>query len=447
MLSLSASATSAVACLLLCAGFALVPPRAGGKSGMADAAAFLLGPLLAGLLGGFSLLLVAGRFDIAAAALLVLAAIGLVRVFRTVQMPPFAAVVRLACIVTPPLVLLGAIALFSPLSSWDSRSIWFFHAKIMAHLGGLVADPVWSMPAIRFSAVMHPKLLPAAGAIAPYLTGIWNEFVPKIGLMLLAVPILVGIVALSRGRLAGVPLMLGFVLIFTDQLANGMADGYFGAFAALAALFIARAIDGQDADDGVHGILCMGICWSLKSEGALLAASIGVAALAFRLTMSWRPNLGPRHAAAAALALAPTLLWAFVIRRWGVEGGVHLNFDADLLLRAAARLDAIPLVARFLLLESELWRFAAFAAAGVVVGGMYLRCVPRGVSFVAIVAVSYTAGLTVIYLGTAADLVWMLGVSAGRTIIPAALMCVGIVYLMLDACLADPPAHQYANSS
>jgi hypothetical protein len=440
---------SAALGVLWLAGTALTPLLAPRDAAPADDATRRLAeavatPLLAGVLIAYIFLLVFGHFDQTVlmtlnAAVLGLAWLGLIGWrSRGVAWPRGRAVVALLALIVP-LVLIAVSAAFTPIEAWDARSIWFFHAKIMTTLHGLIDDPAWRAAENAFSSPMHPKLLPAVGTIVPAALGVWNEFLPKAGLIVLAVPALVSALCFSAGRCAEWFLVFLLAFGFGGYLVNGMADGYFAVYATLSALFATRFLDEDRPGDGVRAVLCFGIAASLKSEAMVLGLALAICFFAAIVLQRLGPRVRLAHGVAAILALAPMVLWAAIKLRWGIAWAAHLNFgslDAAFAERVLAHLGELPLILDWMILRTELWRYAALAAAVILAGGIYLRHVPAAALFLFGAATLYVLGVALVYTGATVDIVALLDASADRTAMAAALMLAAASFVMLDRAIA-----------
>ncbi len=436
---------SAVLVVTGLAGSALTPllcdeQEPGNRNSLRRFAESTTTPLLAGMLAAFSLLLVLNSFKKTAIALSILAAIGTVRFgWITVRQRRFSVNFRGFVAALPALVVIlgiGATALSTPLSSWDSRSIWFFHAKIIASLGGLERAPIWTASAIQFSSVIHPKLLPAIGAIFPTVFDVWNEYLPKAGLLLLAIPGFLTLLCFSSGRKLEWFLLTVFAFNLGAQLSNGMADGYFSLYGAAAILFLGRYFEEHGRSDIIRALLCLGIACSIKSEGLLLVVTTLVTSVIAAFVYKIWPKPNKRLGVAVVLSFIPIILWTVVKKSWGIADQMHLNFGADILSHIMARLSDIPYILHFLIIKAQLWRAGAFAGLTIICGTVFLRRLPPQAALPLVTGMGFLFGLVMFYIGTTADLKWLLEVSAGRTTMVVILLMVSAVYGMLD-CLIE----------
>lgn len=89
--------------------------------------------------------------------------------------------------------------LCDPLWAHDARSIWFFAAKIIYYAHGLGNASTWAFPDSYLYHFDYPKLIPIFAAQSALVAGFWNEYIPKLSLFLLFVPVLLFLYDL-RGR-------------------------------------------------------------------------------------------------------------------------------------------------------------------------------------------------------------------------------------------------------
>lgn len=341
--------------------------------------------------------------------------------------------------------------LSEPLSRWDARSIWFFHARMIWIEGGLGGSSVWTHPSIAFSHPDYPKLVPATAAQLGYLSGYWNEYMPKGALFVLLVPAVCWVFSVRRARPAFLVLVLLLLFGQYGWLSNGYMDGYLVLYAGLALVLLGRYLsEGRDADL-CAGACAMGIAASLKNEGLLFAVAMLAALLctasprdAFGLRpFAARLRRTPPAALVLLLAAAPALLWAVRTRAWGLRSDVAGDPGAAI-ARAAGRLvdgaSAQYILTHLTVEASDVW-VPALLTLVLIVGLRLLRVpVPRAACVAALAAVIYFAGLYAVYLSTPYDLGFHLPTSAGRTVAVARIALFVSVYFLLSAAMDETPS-------
>lgn len=321
---------------------------------------------------------------------------------------------------------LSIVALFTLIIEWDARSIWFFHARFI--LDG--AGPVDLLGSERpFSHPYYPKLLPLIAATIAWVSGFWNESLPKLAVpILLSVPLFY-LLGAWRGATCRI-LLLGLIyLVCGKHLWNGYVDAIL-ALTAVAALTAGnRYLDRGGRLDGYAFVAISALLPALKTEGALAFGAICLGLLArVAAAGEWRRLLQTiRQLGVPVLfALAASLGWFLEVRRHAI--GVTSMFSGDPLARLLDRFtDGQSLLEIWEAMLLREFRFVWLVAALILffVGGAVVR---RTLIPTLIAALIVIAGLTALYLMTSADLTWHLSTSANRTmVVPVLLLAVGLV--------------------
>jgi hypothetical protein len=346
------------------------------------------------------------------------------------------------------LLVLGALAffavpiLFDPVSAWDARSIWFFHAKRIFYGGGLDMAAGWTNPEYDFSHLDYPKLLPLLAAQFAYLVGFWNEYVPKAGLLMLLAPIVLGLFGAARRVGVGLAfLACAFLFGGKEMIWNGYLDAYVALYCGMSLVYFTRWLSGRAAWDLVTGIVFLGVAMDIKNEGALVAVALcaALAAVLLRERHSLRAIAPPAAAwLAALLALSGFAIWSLLKLRWQIPNDLDLGMNSvPRILSQVGDGGVRTVAAAFASQTSLVVSIAAFllmAAVGKTAGRF-----PVAAWFPAVVATLYIAGLFIVYLATTRDLVWHLSTSAPRTVLAAAYGFLAATFVILDA-LAAPAA-------
>jgi len=330
---------------------------------------------------------------------------------------------------------LGIWTLAQPVAEWDPRSIWFFHAKIIFFSGGLLADSGWALKLLAFSQPDYPKLFPVLAAQAASLFGYWNEYVPKLSLLVLQAAALGGVLALARSRLEAVLLVCGVVVFNAAAFTTGYLDVFLAVFATCAIGMLARAAAGEHEALWLPGLLACALLPALKNEGILLALITLAVTLAVapkhegRAFFNWRAAM---LVVVAAAAFLPAVLWMVLRSRWNIHA--LEAFGPDFWTRVGGRLAGGDLVS----IVQELAKQGKVLSSGFLVAltALYLRRrFPLPALACLAVASVYFAGLVLVYLGTPAPLAWHLDTSASRTGLSIqAMLYAGLVFALDRAC-------------
>jgi hypothetical protein len=175
------------------------------------------------------------------------------------------------------MVLLGLIFLIPilslPLTGWDARSIWFFHAKMIYSSGSIGLMAGWQDPVVEFSHVDYPNLVPALAAQISSVAGFWNEYLPKLALFFILIPAIVMIFNFSNKIWSF--LLIISILFFNmyGYLWNGYMDGYLALYFSLALLFLGYFLQNNQKSYLLVSLVCILFLLYLKNEGILAAIS------------------------------------------------------------------------------------------------------------------------------------------------------------------------------
>ncbi|MDB5941445.1 MAG: hypothetical protein JWQ13_1011 [Ramlibacter sp.] len=347
------------------------------------------------------------------------------------------------------LLLAAGAVLFEPLHAWDARTIWFFAAKRIFFGGGVDGAADWTLPAYGFSHADYPKLLPLVAAQFAEAWGVWNEYIPKAGLLVLLAPAALGLAGLApRFGLSLAVLAAPLLLSTRDYLWNGYLDTYLAIYGVLAMLYFARWLSSSAPLDLALGGTFVGIAVNLKNEGALLTVCIGACLVAWLVLARGGPAMLRWRTWPAGAWLALLLpwigfaAWALTRHQWQLANDLQLGTGSSL-QRVWQRLDEgqLAVIAKAILVKSDI----ANALGLLLVSGALARVlrvrIPASAWFPAAVALLYSAGLVFVYLATPNDLAWHLASSVDRTMLLATVGFLGSTYLVLEAMEGRDPVH------
>jgi hypothetical protein len=348
------------------------------------------------------------------------------------------------------LLLVAGAILFEPLHAWDARTIWFFAAKRIFFGGGVDGAADWTLPAYGFSHADYPKLLPLVAAQFAEAWGVWNEYIPKAGLLVLLAPAALGLAGLAP-RFGLSLAVLAVPLLFSSRhyLWNGYLDTQLAIYGALAMLYFARWLSSSAPLDLALGGIFLGIAVNLKNEGALLTVCIGACLLACLVLARGGPPMLRWRSWPAGTWLALLLPWigfagwALTKHQWQLANDLQLGTGSSL-DRVWQRLDQgqLAVIMKAIVTKSE----AAKALGLLLVSGMLARVlrvrIPASAWFPAAVGLLYWAGLVFVYLATPNDLAWHLATSVDRTMLLPMVGFLGSTYLVLEAMERRDPVHR-----
>jgi hypothetical protein len=339
------------------------------------------------------------------------------------------------------LVLLACyfLILDEPISRWDARSVWFFHAKMIWVANALRLSSGFGDPTIAFSSPAYPHLVPALAAQLAALKGLWNEFIPKTALLVMLVPVTAWIASLRTPRLSYLTLLL-LAVAFDGWLSNGYMDAYLILYAGLAVLFVGRHLAGGGDLNLYSGLAAAGIALGIKNEGMLFGACLAAAVVctpAGRAGIARTIRRLPRDRqlpAALVTALLPTVLWTIEKNLWAIKS--ELTGDsAAASSRIASRLAdgrTPQFVLDYLIVQSPaIWiPIALTIALAVFCRWQRIRIHP-GAVLAATTALFYFVGIYAAYLSTPISLEFHLATSATRTTAGVRMALMVAIYFML----------------
>lgn len=415
------------------------------SDGHRSQAALLSGLLVVGMLVNYVLVLGFESLRVALAVGCLLGVLGLLLGLRTFlkkrgERPfPFSRSWVWSLPLAYIVALYGVLILTHPLTHWDARSIWFFHAKIIYYQGALTETSGWSQ--LLEVHPDYPKLLQTLAAQVAYISGYWNEFLPKAALLVLLIPAAVGYFAFFKRPFSWVFLIaMAFFPTYTE-IWNGYADSYLALYAGLAILALGRWFDSRRPHDLLLGLAGLGAVSCLKNEGSLFlvctAAGFTTLGLWERMKRKARP-LGSIDWLSLTYLVVVTLaghtLWLVKKKAWGLHA--DLDFSGRHFAEAWGRLtdgESFGLIMKNLFQNQELTYALIPLAMGVIAARILRVRIPLAVWLPFSTATLYFFGIVFVYLGTPYDLSWHLNTSAGRTVLPIFVTLSVATFLVLDA--------------
>ncbi len=120
------------------------------------------------------------------------------------------------------IIIISLISLGSPVSDWDSRSIWLFNAKRIFFNFSL--EEFTSYDGSEFSHVDYPILVQTLSASLATLIGHWNEIFPKFSNIIMALPAMLIFTIIIKNNLTKLFLFILIFFIYEKRLINGDMD-------------------------------------------------------------------------------------------------------------------------------------------------------------------------------------------------------------------------------
>ena len=288
-----------------------------------------------------------------------------------------------------------------PLEDWDARSIWFFHAKRIFIDDNLYAQLDNYMP---WSHNDYPVLIPALAATFAKTLGFWNEYLPKLSLILVILPAILIHKKLFNNTYLFNIWLIGIIFIIGKFLINGYMDGILALYTSASVLFLSNIYLMKDIDKKNYALFFLVLVTLpfIKNEGFLVLILILICL--FPKIIS---NL--KLLSYFLLSIIPYLvIWKFPVMYSLITNDL---FPENISQRFVSRLfnpTDLILIAKYFFHQLGLF-FIILILFIYKNKAEYSR-----VYMVLLFIILYTLSIVLIYLITPYDLTWHLGTSAER---------------------------------
>ena len=125
-------------------------------------------------------------------------------------------------------LILSIISLGSPVSDWDSRSIWLFNSKRIFFNQSL--SEYTNYVGSEFSHLDYPILVQTLSASLAKLIGNWNEVFPKYSSIIMALPAFIIISDFLKNKIDKLIFLILIFFIYEKRLINGDMDALLGLY-------------------------------------------------------------------------------------------------------------------------------------------------------------------------------------------------------------------------
>ncbi len=314
-----------------------------------------------------------------------------------------------------------------PVSAWDARSIWFFHAKRIFYGDNLYAqlDNYGS-----FSHNYYPVLVPALAASIARGAGYWNEILPRIAVVFVILPPLLVLARLVSNKSLFNLLLAGLLLSSRSILINGYMDGILAMYFAASCVMLMHMYTAEWAKQGSNKIAPDEIVLALMSTSMLLLKNEG--SLAALLVWVCLLPLNYRRWRGFILSCLPFLffflIWKLQVSQFNV--GNDLMSDG-IFMRFSARIKSIPelaLIGKSALKQTWIYLLTMFSALVF----LYRFSMPKKLLVISCLPLVYAASVSMAYVITPNDLNWHLATSADRVYLVFNLSVLSVCGYMLN---------------
>lgn len=336
----------------------------------------------------------------------------------------------IACAV---LIIFTLITLNDPLTGWDARSIWFFHAKRI-FLGHSLYAPLDGYASWTHND--YPILVPSLAASIAATVGYWNEVLPKEAEVLALAPALFFGAHFFRSVGNFCVWLSLIILVCWGEILGGYMDSLIAVYFSLAVVIMAELYKQREENTEAIGSngskkwgLILAICllnlMLLKNEGLALSAIVFVCLLPLLF----------KDLRLLAVCLLPFIVFAAVWKLPVLRADVSTDLlqQNGLLQRALHRLSTPSDLS--LILESfktfSLWYGVALLCLTLFATVKRRQLAYLMPSIAAILA--YMVVLFSVYITTYHELVWHLSTSANRVVL-AVNLAIGtlVLYALSD---------------
>ena len=308
------------------------------------------------------------------------------------------------------IIILLIIALGTPTTAWDARSIWLLKTKIIFYDQTIMAIKVNSP---NFSNPHYPIIGPAFAATYVDIIGYWNEIFPKAGLTLMFIPPLILLNKFIYNNFFLLTIIL-ILFIVGRFLINGEMDGLISIYFVLSAMMFYKLKD--DNKSYVYYLILIFtniILTLLKIEGTILLISLVISSLSIFFKDK---KIFKNIILLSVLSFLPILIWNFFSMYGSLSGN---ELDAGFTIyNFSSRMffwENYKIIFEYLLLNEKFLISLFF-----LILSLFFFKNNKILYFVLYTTLIYIFFLFIIYLSTSLDLEWHLN-SASRVIKPIAL--------------------------
>ena len=310
------------------------------------------------------------------------------------------------------IILLLIIALGTPTTAWDARSIWLLKAKIIFYDQSFLSI---NNNSPHFSNTSYPIIAPAFAASFADMIGHWNEIFPKAAFTLMFIPPLILISRLINNNY----FLLTIILILFNlgkYLTNGELDGLISIYFVVSAIMFynLKSINKNSYIDYLILIFLNIILTLLKVEGSILLISLILGSLIIFINDK---KILRNIILISIISFIPVLIWNIFCTYNSLDvSNINNTFTVDNLSSRILFLKNYIIIFEYLLLN-EKFLFGLF----ILILSLFFFKNNKMLYFVFYTSLIYIFFLFTIYLSTSLDLEWHLN-SASRIIKPIALL-------------------------
>ena len=312
--------------------------------------------------------------------------------------------------------------LAEPLADWDARSIWFFHAKMIFSSGTIGESAGWTHASVGFSHPDYPKLVPALAGQISNIVGFWNEYLPKISILILFIPITIWIMTFAKNSLSFLFLVITIPLGFYPWIWNGYMDGLLAIYVSIALLLMGRYFHKSQKIDLISVFLILFVIINIKNEGvlasiAILFIFIIIHLISKKIDVLIYFSTTKRYFLFGLISLLPFLLWNFYKSQWGLTNDLAIGLSQTIqnIFNRLQDGSYLTILSRS---YSEMGGWLLILGLLLFASVLRNKTPDKAVFFPLLSTLIVFLGIFSVYLFTPNDLIWHLDTSISRTMLP-----------------------------
>ena len=315
-------------------------------------------------------------------------------------------------------IIIFFVCILPPLTSFDGRSIWFFHSKIIFFEKTLWTKE-WFNEEILFSQVHYPKLNAILSAYFSNLIGVWNYHFSKISLSILIFPSLIFIYKFFNSTLHGFINILVLLLFFRIDLFNGYMDSILSMYTLIALISTYKIYLKQNLNEYMITLgFSIFVILNLKDEGIVITSIISLA-LIYYFFLNYSELIKNKFFYTSFLLYTIGFAIYFGWKYFIFSNNIFLFFGEDQITKIEINWENINIILNTIFLEYKLLIYLS----SIIIINIYNFCLKKNKILNSLSILSllfsffYLTVIIFIYLISPLEISWHLHSSASRVLI------------------------------
>ena len=234
---------------------------------------------------------------------------------------------------------------YEPVYQWDARAMWYLRAKQLFYANGFSADSGQYNPRSEWNPhPEYPLLMPTLGAYISRYVGFWNNYIPKMNLLVLFIGLIIALLSARAihwvWKCAAFILLVGFNPYMMSigynplLLTIGYVDGWLAIYASLCLFFLLLFIQFRQKEYLFNAVAAALLLPNLKNEGMLLVGLIlgayafwtGLLYIRQRRQLVYMAKRWLRFWPIVIWGAIPLVMWGYYKAKWGFHA-TDYNFN------------------------------------------------------------------------------------------------------------------------